>query len=65
MAILLRDEGGKSGGGKKEGENRRRGEELSGRQWLEMMRGLKYAVAYWERGHPCPLSARRREKAFR
>jgi hypothetical protein len=26
MAILLRDEGGKSGGGKKEGENRRRGD---------------------------------------
>jgi hypothetical protein len=56
MVILLRDAGGKSGGGKEgrgEPETGRRGEELSGRQWVEMMRGLKYAVAPWERRHPC------------
>jgi hypothetical protein len=23
---------------------------------------VEYAAAYWERGHPCPLSADRREK---
>jgi hypothetical protein len=32
---------------------------------IKVMRSLEYAAAYWERGHPCPLSAYWREKAFR
>jgi hypothetical protein len=31
----------------------------------EVKRHLEYAAAYWERGHPFPLSAVKREKAKR